>query len=131
MAAAVSVAGAGAVPCGLGSRDTLRLEAGLALWGSDIDETTTPLEAGLDFEEPVGEGEPLVIVHGGWTDHTAFDAVVPVLVAVLAPVHGVFAQPSQPEPPAVAKECGDARVVDTPLPNSAMEPASASQRCRT
>src|SRR5690606_22900495 len=40
---------AGAVPCGLGARDTLRLEAGLALWGSDIDETTTPLEAGLDF----------------------------------------------------------------------------------
>lgn len=40
---------AGAVPCGLGSRDTLRLEAGLRLWGSDIDETTTPLEAGLDF----------------------------------------------------------------------------------
>ncbi len=39
----------GALPCGLGSRDTLRLEAGLALWGSDIDRTTTPLEAGLDF----------------------------------------------------------------------------------
>lgn len=39
----------GAVPCGLGARDTLRLEAGLALWGADIDETTTPLEAGLDF----------------------------------------------------------------------------------
>lgn len=40
---------AGAVPCGLGSRDTLRLEAGLVLWGSDIDRTTTPLEAGLAF----------------------------------------------------------------------------------
>ncbi|HEX6221862.1 MAG TPA: glycine cleavage system aminomethyltransferase GcvT [Acidimicrobiia bacterium] len=40
---------AGARPCGLGSRDTLRLEAGLALWGADIDETTTPLEAGLTF----------------------------------------------------------------------------------
>jgi aminomethyltransferase len=40
---------AGAVPCGLGARDTLRLEAGLALWGSDIDAGTTPLEAGLDF----------------------------------------------------------------------------------
>ena len=40
---------AGATPCGLGARDTLRLEAGLALWGEDIDETTTPLEAGLDF----------------------------------------------------------------------------------
>ena len=39
----------GATPCGLGSRDTLRLEAGLGLWGSDIDETTTPLEAGLGF----------------------------------------------------------------------------------
>lgn len=40
---------AGAVPCGLGSRDTLRLEAGLPLWGEDIDESTTPLEAGLGF----------------------------------------------------------------------------------
>ncbi|MDX1468241.1 MAG: glycine cleavage system aminomethyltransferase GcvT [Acidimicrobiia bacterium] len=40
---------AGVTPCGLGSRDTLRLEAGLALWGQDIDETTTPFEAGLDF----------------------------------------------------------------------------------
>ena len=40
---------AGVTPCGLGSRDTLRLEAGLPLWGSDIDESTTPLEARLDF----------------------------------------------------------------------------------
>lgn len=40
---------AGATPCGLGARDTLRLEAGLPLWGEDIDETTTPFEAGLDF----------------------------------------------------------------------------------
>jgi aminomethyltransferase len=39
----------GAKPCGLGARDTLRLEAGLPLWGEDIDETTTPIEAGLDF----------------------------------------------------------------------------------
>jgi len=40
---------AGSVPCGLAARDTLRLEAGLVLWGADIDETTTPFEAGLDF----------------------------------------------------------------------------------
>ena len=40
---------AGVTPCGLGARDTLRLEAGLALWGEDLDETTTPLEAGLGF----------------------------------------------------------------------------------
>ena len=40
---------AGVAPCGLGSRDTLRLEAGLPLWGEDIDESTTPIEAGLGF----------------------------------------------------------------------------------
>ena len=38
----------GGVPCGLGARDVLRLEAGLSLHGNDIDVTTTPLEAGLD-----------------------------------------------------------------------------------
>jgi len=34
-------------PCGLGARDTLRLEAGLNLYGQDMDETTSPLESGL------------------------------------------------------------------------------------
>jgi aminomethyltransferase len=38
---------AGVVPCGLGARDTLRLEAAMRLYGQDIDETTTPVEAGL------------------------------------------------------------------------------------
>ena len=40
---------AGVVPCGLGARDTLRLEAAMALYGQDIDDTTTPLEAGLGW----------------------------------------------------------------------------------
>jgi aminomethyltransferase len=40
---------AGVVPCGLGARDTLRLEAAMALYGQDIDETTTPLEAGMGW----------------------------------------------------------------------------------
>src|SRR5690242_2957668 len=38
---------AGVAPCGLGARDTLRLEAGMNLYGQDMDETVSPLESGL------------------------------------------------------------------------------------
>lgn len=44
-----SLLDAGVVPCGLGARDTLRLEAAMALYGQDIDDTTTPVEAGLNW----------------------------------------------------------------------------------
>ena len=44
-----SLVDGGVVPCGLGARDTLRLEAALALHGQDIDRHTTPLEAGLQW----------------------------------------------------------------------------------
>jgi aminomethyltransferase len=40
---------AGVAHCGLGARDTLRLEAGMNLYGSDMDETTSPLESGLGW----------------------------------------------------------------------------------
>jgi aminomethyltransferase len=47
----------GAKPCGLGARDTLRLEAKMALYGNDIDHTTTPLEADLGWIVKIEKGE--------------------------------------------------------------------------
>jgi len=47
----------GLVAVGLGARDTLRLEAGLMLYGNDIDETTTPLEAPFGWTVKLDKGE--------------------------------------------------------------------------
>jgi aminomethyltransferase len=47
---------AGVTPCGLGARDTLRLEAAMNLYGSDMDQSVSPLESGLEWTvawEPV------------------------------------------------------------------------------
>jgi aminomethyltransferase len=56
----------GVEPCGLGARDTLRLEAALPLWGNDIDETTDPYEAGLGWVVSLDDG----------ADFTGRDALV-------------------------------------------------------
>jgi len=54
----------GVPPCGLGARDTLRLEAGMNLYGQDMDETVSPLDAGLawtvDLKTERPGGEPFV-----------------------------------------------------------------------
>jgi aminomethyltransferase len=50
-------AGAGVAPCGLGARDTLRLEAAMRLSGQDIDRGTNPLEAGLGWAVKLDKGE--------------------------------------------------------------------------
>ncbi|MCH7719009.1 MAG: hypothetical protein IIB21_06020 [Chloroflexi bacterium] len=46
----------GVAPCGLGARDTLRLEAALPLYGNDIDTDTNPWEAGLGFAVSLDDG---------------------------------------------------------------------------
>jgi glycine cleavage system T protein (aminomethyltransferase) len=49
--------GEGMIPCGLGARNTLRLEASMCLYGHEIDDTTTPWEAGLGWICKPGKGE--------------------------------------------------------------------------
>jgi aminomethyltransferase len=49
------LAGGDVTPCGLGARDTLRLEAGMALYGHELDRDTTPLEAGLAWLVKLGK----------------------------------------------------------------------------
>src|SRR5687767_6636787 len=44
-------------PCGLGARDTLRLEMGMALYGNDIDDTVTPLEGNLGWLTKINKGD--------------------------------------------------------------------------
>jgi aminomethyltransferase len=55
-----AVTRAGAVPIGLGARDSLRLEMGYALYGQEIDDTITPLEAGLGWIVKLDKGAPFV-----------------------------------------------------------------------
>ena len=51
---------AGVAPCGLGARDTLRLEAGMNLYGQDMDETVSPLDAGLAWTVAMKDGRDFV-----------------------------------------------------------------------
>ena len=53
-----AITAAGAAPIGLGARDSLRLEMGYALYGNDIDDTITPLEAGLSWIVKLDKGAP-------------------------------------------------------------------------
>jgi aminomethyltransferase len=55
-----SLAQAGVLPCGLGARDTLRLEAAMSLYGQDINEEITPLEAGLGWLVHLDKAEDFI-----------------------------------------------------------------------
>lgn len=50
----------GIIPVGLGARDTLRLEMGFCLYGNDIDDTTSPIEAGLGWITKLRDGKDLI-----------------------------------------------------------------------
>jgi aminomethyltransferase len=54
------VQAAGGLPVGLGARDTLRLEAGMPLYGNELDRTTTPYDAGLGRVVKLGKPQPFV-----------------------------------------------------------------------
>lgn len=51
---------AGLKPCGLGARDTLRLEAGLALYGHELAENISPIEGGIGFAVKTKKAEPFI-----------------------------------------------------------------------
>lgn len=51
---------AGVKPCGLGARDTLRLEAGMSLYGTDMDETTSPLISGLGWTLAISDDRDFI-----------------------------------------------------------------------
>jgi aminomethyltransferase len=55
-----ALAAAGVRPCGLGARDTLRLEAGMNLYGQDMTETENPLESGLAWTVDLASGRDFV-----------------------------------------------------------------------
>jgi aminomethyltransferase len=55
-----ALAAQGVAPAGLGARDTLRLEAGMCLYGHDLDETVTPLESGLAWTVARGGGRDFI-----------------------------------------------------------------------
>jgi aminomethyltransferase len=55
-----ALARANVKPCGLGARDTLRLEAGMSLYGQDLDDATSPLESGLAWTLDMKPGRNFV-----------------------------------------------------------------------
>lgn len=63
---------AGVKPCGLGARDTLRLEAGMSLYGNDLDEEHSPVECGLGWVVDVADESRDFIGREIVEDHKAF-----------------------------------------------------------
>jgi aminomethyltransferase len=79
---------AGVVPCGLGTRDTLRLEAALLLYGNDMDEATNPFEIGLEWVLTLDDAADFL--GRGALERIATDGVKRELVCLRALDRGVM-----------------------------------------
>jgi aminomethyltransferase len=79
----------GVVSCGLGARDTLRLEAGMNLYGNDMDETTNPFESGLGWTVALDPAARQFIGRAALKDITAQDSRR-VLIGLLLEERGVL-----------------------------------------
>jgi aminomethyltransferase len=79
-------------PVGLGARDTLRLEAGMNLYGSDMDENTSPLSANMDRTIAWEPGDREFIGRGALKDHQLEQKVgnLPILVGLVLEARGVL-----------------------------------------
>lgn len=82
---------AGVTPCGLGARDTLRLEAGLNLYGNDMDETVTPLESNLAWTVTM-EPKDRSFIGRGAIERQATEGVKQRLVGLVLEGPGIMRQ---------------------------------------
>jgi aminomethyltransferase len=83
---------AGVKPAGLGARDTLRLEAGMNLYGQDMDETVTPYEAGLAWTVALDgpSGQPRAFIGREVLERQKADGVPRQLVGLVMDEKGVL-----------------------------------------
>ena len=79
---------AGVAPAGLGARDTLRLEAGMNLYGQDMDETVTPWEAGLAWTVALDAGRDFI--GRGALEKQKADGIKRVMVGLVMDEKGVL-----------------------------------------
>jgi aminomethyltransferase len=133
-----ALASATVKPCGLGARDTLRLEAGMALYGQDLDEATSPLESGLAWTVDMRAGRDFVghAALGAATTGRALLGVVALDQGVLRshqPVHtphGEGVTTSGSFAPTLGRSIALARVPAAVNPGDAVEVEVRGKRLR-
>jgi aminomethyltransferase len=80
----------GVMPCGLGARDTLRLEAGLNLYGQDMDEHHHPLDSGLDWTVDARDPNRVFIGQSAWAQSHQQMSHIPQLTGLILQARGLL-----------------------------------------